>query len=454
MSKPSSPASPSPGTEPPGGPGVTDAPAGGDFGLQRRLLGGLLVAGFLVFGIGSWSAIANLSGAVIAAGLIVVDSSSKKVQHPSGGIVGAILVKNGDAVTAGDVVLRLDDTQTRAALGVIVSQLVELTGRKARLTAEREDAAEIVFPSDFAGMGPDVERVAAGERRLFEARRKTVSGQKAQHRERIEQLRHEITGLSSQRDAKGRELKLVREELGRLTDLYRRNLLPVTRVLAMQRDETRIDGEHGALVAQIARANGQIGEIELQLLTIDQTIRSDAQKELRELEARIAELSERRVAAEDQLKRIDLRAPISGTVHELSVFTVGGVIAQGETLMLIVPKDDRLVIEVRVSPVDIDQLRLGQASVLRFPAFNLRTTPEVSGKLTRIAADLTREQQTGQSYYVARIEVDDAGLAVLGSLKLIPGMPVEAFIETGERTALSYLVKPLTDQFARAFKER
>jgi HlyD family secretion protein len=246
----------------------------------------------------------------------------------------------------------------------------------------------------------------------------------------------------------------VREELARLTDMYRRNLLPVTRVLAMQRDEARIDGEHGALVAQIARATGQIGEIELQILTIDQTIRSDAQKELREIEGRIAELSERRVVAEDQLKRIDLRSPIAGTVHELSVFTVGGVIAQGETLMLIVPKDDRLVIEVRVSPADIDQLRLGQTSVLRFPAFNMRTTPEVGGKLTRLAADLTREAQTGQSYYVARIEVDDAGLAVLGSLKLIPGMPVEAFIETGERTALSYLVKPLTDQFARAFKER
>ena len=369
-------------------------------------------------------------------------------------MVGEIRVKNGDAVAANDVLLRLDDTQTRAALGIVVSQLVELIGRKARLVAERDDAPEIEFPADFASIAPDAGRVAAGERRLFEARRKTTAGQKAQHRERIEQLRHEIMGLSSQRDAKARELGLVREELARLTDMYRRNLLPVTRVLAIQRDEARIDGEHGALVAQIARANGQIGEIELQILLIDQTLQSDAQKELREIEGRIAELSERRVAAEDQLKRIDLRAPIGGTVHELSVYTVGGVIAQGETLMLIVPNDDRLVIEVRVSPVDIDQLKLGQPSVLRFPAFNLRTTPEVYGRVTRIAADLTREAQTGQSFYVARIEADEAALATLGQLKLVPGMPVEAFIETGQRTALSYLVKPFTDQLARAFKER
>jgi HlyD family secretion protein len=428
-------------------------PAGSDFGLKRRLIAGLIVAGFLVFGVGSWAAIATLSGAVIASGLIVVDSNSKKVQHPSGGVVGEILVKNGDAVAANDVLLRLDDTQTRAALGIVVSQLVELIGRKARLMAERDDAPEIEFPADFASIAPDAGRVAAGERRLFEARRKTTAGQKAQHRERIEQLRHEVTGLSSQRDAKARELGLIREELARLTDMYRRNLLPVTRVLAMQREEARIDGEHGALVAQIARASGQIGEIELQILLIDQTLQSDAQKELREIEGRIAELSERRVAAEDQLKRIDLRAPIGGTVHELSIYTVGGVIAQGETLMLIVPNDDRLVIEVRVSPVDIDQLKLGQPSVLRFPAFNLRTTPEVHGKVTRISADLTREAQTGQSFYVARVQADEAALATLGR-KLVPGMPVEAFIETGQRTALSYLVKPFTDQLARAFKER
>jgi HlyD family secretion protein len=425
-----------------------------DPGLKRRLLAGLIVAGFLVFGIGSWAAFASLSGAVIASGLIVVENNSKKVQHPTGGVVGEIRVKNGQLVEAGDVLLRLDDTQTRAALGMVVSQIVELTGRKARLTAEHADAAGIVFPENFSALGPDASRVAAGEQRLFEARRKTSSGLKAQHHERIVQLRHEITALSSQRDSKARELELVTDELGRLNAMFKRHLVPATRILAIEREVVRIGGEHGALGAQVARATGQISETELQILTIDQTIQSDAQKELREIEARIAELAERRVAAEDQLRRIDLRAPIAGKVHDLVVYTVGGVITAGETVMLIVPDQDELVIEARISPTDIDQLRVGQPSMLRFPAFNMRITPEVRGRLSRIGADLTVEPRSGQSYYVARIQTEDHALAKLGGLRLIPGMPVEVFMETEQRTALSYLVKPLSDQITRAFRER
>jgi HlyD family secretion protein len=222
----------------------------------------------------------------------------------------------------------------------------------------------------------------------------------------------------------------------------------------MQREEARIHGEHGALEAQIARASGQIGEIQLQIIAVDEIIQTEAQKELRDIEARIAELSERRVAAEDQLRRVDLRAPISGIVHEFSVHTVGGVIAPGETAMLIVPDGDQLVIEVKASPADIDQIGPGQATMLRFPAFNQRTTPEVPGTVTRVAADLMRDAQSGLTYFLVRIKLDEEAVAKLGGLKLLPGMPVEAYIETGQRTALSYLMKPLTDQFARAFRER
>lgn len=425
-----------------------------DFGRRRQLLAGLAVACLIIFGIGGWGAIAKLSGAVIASGLVVVDGHIKKVQHPSGGVVGEVRVRNGAAVRSGEVLIRLDDTQTRAALGIIVGQLVELTGRKARLVAERDDAGAIDFPPDFASAGTDAMRVASGERRLFEARRKATEGQKAQYRERIEQLRQEASGLVAQRNAKARELKLVREELARVAQMYERQLSPVTRVLAMQREEARIDGEHGALQSQIARTGGQISEIELQIIAIDQTKQSDAQKELREVEARMAELAERRIAAEDQLRRVDLKAPISGVVHELAVHTVGGVVSAGEQVMQIVPNEDRLTIEVRISPADIDQVRLGQKSYLRFPAFNQRTTPELSGAVALVAADLSRDTQTGQSFYAARITADDDALARLGEHKLIPGMPVEVFIETDQRTALSYLVKPLTDQFARAFKGR
>ena len=422
--------------------------------VQGYLMAGLLAGVALVGGFGGWAATSELSGAVIANGTVVVESNVKKVQHVAGGIVGSIRTRNGAVVAAGDNLLSLDDTQTRANLGIVVAQIVELTGRKARLLAERDGAAAIAFPAGFVGLGPEAERVAAGERRLFEGRRRTAAGQKAQHAERIAQLRHEIGGLSSQRVAKGRELALVREELARVQQMHDRNLLPVTRLLAMQREETRTHGEHGALEAQIARANGQIGEIELQIIAVDETIQTEAQKELREIEARMAELSERRVAAEDQLKRVDLRAPISGIVHELNVHTVGGVIAPGETAMLIVPDDGQLVIEVKASPADIDQIRPGQPTMLRFAAFNQRTTPEVPGTVLRVAADLMRDTQSGVSYFLVRIKPNEDALAKLGGLKLLPGMPVEAYVEIGQRTALSYLMKPLTDQFARAFKER
>lgn len=433
---------------------VPGAPPPVSDGVRTYMMAGLAAGVVLLGGFGGWAATSELSGAVIAGGTVVVESNVKKVQHAGGGIVGNIRTRNGASVAAGDILMSLDDTQTRANLGIVVSQIVELTGRKARLLAERDDAAEIEFPLGFATLGPETDRVAAGERRLFEGRRKTSAGQKAQHAERIAQLGHEIGGLSSQRGAKARELALVREELARVRQMHDRNLLPVTRLLAMQREEARIDGEHGALGAQIARASGQIGEIELQVIAVDETIQTEAQKELREIEARIAELAERRVAAEDQLKRIDLRAPISGIVHELNVHTVGGVIAPGETAMLIVPDDDQLVIEVRASPTDIDQIRAGQTTMLRFSAFNQRTTPEVPGKVSRVAADLMRDAQSGLTYYLVRIKPDEATLAKFVGLKLLPGMPVEAYIETGQRTALSYLMKPLTDQFARAFKER
>lgn len=422
--------------------------------LRPYMLAGAVAGAVLIVGFGGWAATSELSGAVIANGAVVVESNVKKVQHPTGGIVGAVRTRNGAAVAAGDVLLSLDDTQTRANLGIVVGQLIEFNGRKARLLAERDGAADLDIPFGLAALGAEAERVISGERRLFIARRATASGQKAQHAERIAQLQHEISGLSSQREAKGRELVLVREELARVRQMHDRSLLPITRLLAMQREEARIHGEHGALEAQIARAAGQIGEIELQILAIDQAIQTEAQKDLRDVEARIAELSERRVAAEDQLKRVDLRAPISGIVHELNVHTVGGVIAPGETAMLIVPNDDLLVIEVKTSPADIDQIRPGQNTMLRFAAFNQRTTPEIPGIVVRVAADLTRETQTGLSYYLVRIKPSEEGQSKLGGLKLLPGMPVEAYIETEQRTALSYLVKPLTDQFARAFRER
>ncbi|HTO67856.1 MAG TPA: HlyD family type I secretion periplasmic adaptor subunit [Bradyrhizobium sp.] len=422
--------------------------------LRRPLSIGLKLCCVIAVAVFIWGAVATLSGAVVAPGIVVVDGNSKKIQHPQGGVIGQILVRDGMRVSAGDLLIKLDDTQLRASLGVVTSQLTELTGRKARLAAERDNRDDPEFPSNFITSHPDAERVLDGERRLFQARRASANGQKAQLRERIKQSEEEINGLTLQNSAKAHERALIEEEFSRVNELYKKSLLPITRVLSLERDQTRIDGEVGTLLAQIAKLRGQIAETRLQIIAIDDNRYSDAQKELREVEGRVAELQERKIAAEDQLRRVELRSPIDGVVHELNVHTVGGVVNPAEQLMLIVPIGDSLSVEVRIPTSDIDQLKLGHEGKLRFTAFNQRTTPEVKGVLTRVSPDVVHDKETGQSYYVARIAPDSRELDRLGDKKLVPGMPVEAFIETSRRSALSYLIKPLTDQFERAFRER
>jgi HlyD family secretion protein len=419
--------------------------------LAARLVAGLGMIVLLFASFGVWAAATPIAGAVIASGIVVVESNIKKVQHAAGGIVSAIYVKNGDRVKAGDIVISLDETQARANLGIVASQLVQLIGRKARLEAERDRAPAIKFPAGFLSMSEEAAEIAQGEKRLFEARLSAMKGQIAQLKERVGQLRQEIKGLSAQRDAKDQEVELMTEEYERLEGMRKKELVPVTRTLAALRDLTKLKGEFGSLIAQIARAHGQITETELQIINVEQNFLTDASKELREIEARIGELLERRIAADDLLKRIDLRAPQSGVVHELSVHTVGGVVSPGETVMSIVPNQDVLSVEARIATSDIDQISVGQHATLRFPAFNQRTTPEINGTVMRVGADLTKETQTNSVFFTARISVDNLDAS---TFKLVPGMPVEAFISTGERTALSYLVRPLTDQVAKAFRER
>jgi HlyD family secretion protein len=424
-----------------------------DRDFQRRVVFGLVLVVLLFVGFGGWAASSSLSGAVIAPGRVVIESSVKKIQHLTGGIVKEIRVKNGDRVEAGDILLRLDDTQTKATLGIVQSQINELTARKARLAAERDGAATIEFPAGFGDLTAEIRQIAAGERRLFDAKIKTAEIKKAQLRERIGQYNNEIDGLVKQEKSKAQESALVAEERARLEDLYRRQLLPVTRVLAIRRDAVRIEGEDGALLAQIARLRGQIYEVQLKIVEIGETLMLDAQNEYRDTESRIAEFNERKIAAEDLLKRVDIRAPRSGMVHELAVHTVGGVVGPGEVIMGIVPMEESRTIEVHVAPTDIDHVAADQVVLLRFPAFNQRTTPEITGTISRIAAEVSHDTESGTTYYTARVDVADAELAKLKDLKLIAGMPVEAFIQTGTRSALSFLTKPVTDQIARAFKE-
>ncbi|MFL5177479.1 MAG: HlyD family type I secretion periplasmic adaptor subunit [Microvirga sp.] len=424
--------------------------------IRSHLLGGLAVVALLAGGVGGLAATTELSGAVIAPGSLVVDSNVKKVQHPTGGVVGELRARDGDKVKAGDIVVRLDETITQANLAIVVKSLNELQSRLARLEAERDNVDTIVFPAELLARAddPELARSMTGERNLFEFRKSARAGQKAQLRERIAQLKEEIQGLTGQVAAKKRETELIGQELEGVRDLWRKNLVQIQRVTALERDAARLEGERGQLIASTAQAKGKISEIELQILQIDQDLRSEVAKDLREVQGKIAELVERKVAAEDQLKRIDIRAPQNGMVHQSTVHTVGGVITPGEAIMLIVPEADALTVEAKLAPQDIDQVRVGQTAALRFSAFSQRTTPELDGVVSRVSADLTTDQRTGAAYYVVRITLSDSEIARLEGLRLVPGMPVEAFIRTGERTVLSYVMKPFTDQITRSFRSR
>ena len=424
--------------------------------IRRHMIVGLTVVILLAGGLGGWASTAQISGALIAQGSIVVESNVKKVQHPTGGVVGEVRAHDGDVVKAGDIVVRLDDTVTKANLAIVTKNLDGLWARAARLEAEQRGLDKIVFPralTDRAG-DPDVKEIMANEAKLFEVRVNGRAGQKAQFRERIVQLNEEISGLTAQEAAKNKEIGLVETELSGVRDLYDKHLVQLSRLTTLERDAARLAGERAQYVAQRAQAKGKITETELQIIQIDKDLVSDVSKDLREANDKIGELVERKVTAEDQLRRVDIRAPQDGMVLQSTVHTVGGVITAGDTIMLIVPQTDDLQVEAKVNPQDIDKLQVGQKTLLRLSAFNQRTTPELNGVVTRVSPDTTTDQRTGQSYYTIRVSMPREEVARLGDVKLIPGMPVEAFVQTGERTLLSYLIKPLSDQLMRAFREK
>jgi HlyD family secretion protein len=426
--------------------------------IQRYMIAGMAIVAFVTFGIGGWAATTQLSGAVIGQGVVVVDSSVKKVQHSTGGIVRELLVRDGDRVNAGDILVRLDETQTLANATIITTSFDELLARQARLEAERDNSGQVVFPKALLERARDSNseagRAIAAERTLFDLRRMARSGQKAQLRERGSQLQDEIKGYLGQVAAKQKEVDFIHQELEGVRTLWQKNLVPITRLTALERDTARLEGERSQLSGVIAQSKGKIAEIELQIIQVDQDLRSEVGKDLIEARSKLSELAERKTAAFDLLNRIDIRAPQAGRVHQLAVHTVGGVISPGEQIMLIVPDADALAVEVKIAPRDIEQVYVGQTAAMRFAAFNQKTTPEVEGDVTMVSADLTQDQRTGTSFYTARVLLKAEGLARLGEARIVPGMPVDVFIKTPSRTALSYLMKPLRDQAEKAFKER
>ncbi|ENN85206.1 Type I protein secretion system PrsE [Rhizobium freirei PRF 81] len=435
---------------------MSDRPSSSTERAIRRLSLFVVVAILLLFGVmGGLAAATKISGAVIASGSLVVDSYVKPVKHLKGGIASTIFVRNGDHVDAGQVLVRLDDTQTRANLAIIRKRLNELSARTARLVAERDGKDDIVFPADLlsAAGTEDVRAILAGERQLFRDRLASRDGQKSQLRERIQQLNQEIEGLVAQEQGKRREIALIAKELGSLEGLLNQGIISATKVFSLQRESASLNGDLGNLVSSIARTRGKIAETELQILQIDADRGSQVSEQLRQAESDIGQFSERLVAAEDDLKRIDLRSPQAGIVDQLGVHAEGAVISPAETIMQIVPDRDALVAELKLAPQDIDQVAVGQPVSLRFPAFNQRITPELNGHVETVSADLVTDQRSGQSHYVVRARVAKQEWVRLGQLTPLPGMPVEAFMQTGRRSVLAYLTKPMTDQIKRAFKE-
>ena len=424
--------------------------------FENELRTGLRVLLIAVLLIGGWLALVPLAGAVVVPGNLVVQSNVKTIQHPSGGVVAQIAVNNGMRVSVGDLLVRLDAVQAQASLQMVSKQLDELRMRIARLSAERDGLGQPEFPAALmARSGEDnVRGLLVSETSLFKARFTGRKSQKELLQHRISQLGESNNGLDAQISSKTKQLELISGELTGVQELYDKRLVPLTRLTTLQRETARIEGERGQLVFALAETKSKIGEAELQIARLDQDFRTEVVKELGETQGKEAELVERGVAARDLLDRIEIRAPTAGVVHQLSAHTVGGVIRAGDAIMVIVPDSDELQIEARLQPHDVDQVRTGQTAFVRFSAFNQRVTPQLTGMVSYVSADTTRDQQTNASYFAVRIALSDDERRRLAGLQLVPGMPAEVFMQTGSRTMMSYLLKPITDQFQRAFVER
>ncbi|MCA1335785.1 HlyD family type I secretion periplasmic adaptor subunit [Pseudooceanicola marinus] len=423
--------------------------------VRGPVIAGLVTLALLIGGFGGWSVLTQIAGAVIAPGQIEVESNRQVVQHADGGRVDQMLVEEGQTVPRGATLARLDPGALRSELAIVEGQLHELMARRARLEAERDGLDAPRFdPELTANPTPEVRALMEGQRRLLLTRREAAAQEGAQLEKRQGQIRAQLSGLRAQEAALGTQAALVGEELAVQQNLLDRGLSQLARVLALRREAARQEGQLGELAAARAEAEGRITEIELQILARATARREEAIATLRDLRVRELELAERRRALRDRLDRLEITAPVAGVVHGLRVFGPGAVIRPAEPLLYLVPQDRPLLIAARVEPIHVDALHLGQEVRLRFSGFDRRSTPELTGTLTRISADAFTDEVTGRNFYRAEIRLAEGERERLPEgLVLIPGMPVEAFLRTEDRTPLAYLVKPFGDYLARAFVE-
>jgi HlyD family secretion protein len=417
---------------------------------------GYLAIVALVGGLGVWSVNAKISGAVVSSGMIQVESNRQVIQHPEGGVVGDILVKNGDRVAAGDVLLRLDDTLLTSELAIVEGQLFELFARRARLVAERDGTEDFAFSAGAARdfrENPQFTELLQGQERLFHARRDALAQETAQLEEQILQASNQIQGAQSQLSAFIEQEQLVAEELSDIQSLFDKGLTQANRLTAQRREHSRLKGEIGNFQSNIALLKGEIAGLEIQKLRLQTQTREEAITGLRDIGHQELELSERRLALLETLSRLDIRTPVSGVIYDSQIFAIQSVISPAQPIMFVIPQDQPLVVASRVESIHIDQVHVGQDVSLRFSAFDQRFTPEIQGQVSRLSADVFTDDVTGLSYYQAELLPLEGELAKLEGQELLPGMPVEAFIKTSERSPLNYLTKPLVDYFNKAFRE-
>lgn len=423
---------------------------------RTSVIVGSVTAAILVLGFGVWSVTSEIAGAVVASGQIEVSQNRQIVQHPDGGVVAEIAVKEAQTVKAGDLLIRLDGALVKSELAIVEGQLFEVMARSVRLEAERNDAPAPEFSGELAELArtrPEVAELIEGQRSLFTARRESVLKQSEQLQKRSAQISSQIQGVDAQVAALSQQLDLIEQELADQRTLLEKGLAQSSRVLALEREASRLQGSVGELQASRAQAEGRATEVELEVLRLAAVRREEANTQLRDIGARVLELAERRRSLTEQIARLEIRAPVSGTVLGLVVSTPQSVIRPAEPLLYLIPQDRPLIITARVQTIDVDQVFVGQKVRLMFPAFSARTTPELTGHVVTVSADALVDERAQMAYYKAEIALDPGEIDRLEGRTLIPGMPVETFIQTGARSPMAYLLKPFTDYFSAAFRE-
>jgi len=426
-----------------------------DSAKSAMIAGAAIMAAFFV-GLGGWAAFAPLNSAAVAPAVVKVEGNRKSVQHLEGGIVKELRVREGDKVASDQTLILLDDTQARAAVDVFSKQYDELTAQEARLIAERDGAAAVKFPPALIARQaePDVAAIIAGQTNLFKSRRTTLTGTFDVLRKKISQTQEQIVGLEGQAAAYKRQLQSTHNENNGLRDLFKKGYVPRQRMLELERSEAALEGQIAEVSANILRARQSIEEVNVQIVQAQSDRLAQVANDLRDVQVKLLEIGPKVSSARETLRRTEIRSPYPGVVVGLTAFSVGGVISPGEKIMDVVPEKGGLIVEATVAPEDVKDLHVGMSAEVHLTAYKQRTVPIIHGKVLQVSADRLTDTKTGAGYYLAQVKVDDQELAELKDVRLAPGMPALVMIPTGERSALDYLLRPLTDSLNKSFREK